>query len=41
MKKIYETPLAELYSVEVERALLTNSAETMRTVNGSWDEEEW
>lgn len=41
MKKVdYEKPLAELYNVQLDGALLTNSAEKMRTVTGYWDEEE-
>lgn len=39
MKKSYEKPLSELYAMQPASALLENSVELMRSVNGSWDEE--
>ena len=41
MKQVYEKPLTELYEMEFEGALLVNSAEAMKSVAGSWDEEDW
>ena len=40
MKKTYEKPLAELFEVQSEGSLMTGSAETMRAVTGSWDEDD-
>ena len=40
MKQVYEKPLTELYEMEFEGALLNGSAERMKAVNGSWDDEE-
>ena len=39
-KTVYETPLTELYQIKLEEGLLTGSVEAMRTVAGSWDDEE-
>ena len=40
MKQVYEKPLTELYEIEFEGTLLSGSVEGMRTVEGSWDEDE-
>ena len=40
MKKTYEKPLSELYEIQPEGALLYGSAEAMKTVNGSWEEDD-
>ena len=40
IKKVYQTPLAELYEIKLEGSLLTGSVEAMRTVNGSWEEDD-
>ena len=38
-KRIYESPLAELYKIRLEEGLLTGSVEAMNTITGSWEEE--
>ena len=43
MKLEYEKPLAELYLIQCEGSLLSNSVkqvETMRGFTGSWDDED-
>lgn len=40
MKKIeYESPQVEAFNVRLEQSILSN-VERMRTVNGSWEEED-
>ena len=39
MKKVYQTPNSEFIPLKVND-ILTSSAEAMRSINGSWDEEE-
>ena len=38
MKQTYEKPHTELYLLEPKGSLLTNSVESMTTVNGSWED---
>lgn len=40
MKLVYEKPQTELYIVKFEGSLLQGSAEKMRSVTGSWDEDD-
>lgn len=40
MKLVYEKPQTELYTVKFEGSLLQGSAEKMRSVTGSWDEDD-
>lgn len=37
---LYSAPETELMEIQVERNFL-GSAEAMKTVDGSWDEENW
>jgi len=39
MKKIYLTPKSEIVPIKTND-ILTSSTEHMRTITGSWDEEE-
>ncbi len=41
MKKYYEKPEASLYEMTLEHSFLNSAVESMRTVDGSWDEENW
>lgn len=39
-KTIYEIPLVRILQIRVEGTMLTGSVETMRTVEGSWEEDD-
>ena len=42
VKELYQAPLAECWEISCEGALLSNSAEAMKKVNGTWDnEDDW
>ena len=40
MKKVYLTPKSEIVPIQFQD-ILTSSAEAMRSIDGSWDEDEY
>ena len=42
IKKVYQTPLTELYEIKLEGALLTTSVQSVKQMSsktGSWDDD--